>query len=67
LQETLGQRLVAFAVGIKDPKAEETPATTRAWMIGANPQLNDEAPIEALHQKKTAAVMRAAEAFVLGG
>jgi len=25
------------------------------------------APIEALHHKKTAAVMRAAEAFVLGG
>lgn len=97
LQETLGQRLVAFAVGIKDPKAigkyatgrhpradtearlrdlyritrlllsEETPATTRAWMIGANPQLEDVAPIEALHERRTAAVMRAAEAFVLGG
>jgi hypothetical protein len=97
LQETLGQKLVAFAVGIKDPKAigkyaggrqpradtearlrdlyrvtrlllsEETPATARAWMIGANPQLNDEAPIETLHHKKTAAVMRAAEAFVIGG
>jgi len=97
LQETLGQKLVAFAVGIKDPKAigkyaggrhprvdtearlrdlyritrlllsGETPATTRAWMIGSNPQLNDEAPIEAVHYQKTAAVMRAAEAFVLGG
>lgn len=97
LQETLGQKLTAFAVGIKDPKAigkyatgrqpradtearlrdlyrvtrlllsEETPSTVRAWMIGANPQLNDEAPIEALHGRRTAPVMRAAEAFVLGG
>lgn len=97
LQETLGQKLTAFAVGIKDPKAigkyatgrqpradtearlrdlyrvtrlllsEETPSTVRAWMIGANPQLNDEAPIEALHERCTAPVMRAAEAFVLGG
>lgn len=97
LQETLGQRLVAFAVGIKDPKAigkyatgrkpradtearlrdlyrvtrlllsAETPGTTRAWMIGANPQLNDAAPIEALHERQIAPVMRAAEAFVLGG
>ena len=97
LQETLGQRLTAFGVGIKDPKAigkyaagrnprtdtearlrdlyrvtrlllsAETPSTVRAWMIGSNPQLNDEAPIEALHEKKTPAVMRAAESFVLGG
>lgn len=97
LQETLGQRLVAFGVGIKDPKAigkyaagrhprsdtearlrdlfrvtrlllsAETPATARAWMIGANPQLADEAPIEALHHKKTADVIRAAEAFVFAG
>lgn len=97
LQETLGQKLTAFAVGIKDPKAigkyatgrrpradtearlrdlyrvtrlllsEETPSTVRAWMIGANPQLNDEAPIAALHERRTAPVMRAAEAFVLGG
>ena len=97
LQETLGQRLTAFAVGIKDPKAigkyaagrqpradtearlrdlfrvtrlllsTEPPATVRAWMIGANPQLADEAPIEALHRRQTPAVMRAAEAFVLAG
>lgn len=97
LQETLGQRLVAYAVGVRDPKAigkyargraprdgterrlrdlyrvtrillsEETPATARAWMIGANPQLGDEAPIEVLHQQRVQPVIRAAEAFVVGG
>lgn len=94
LQETLGQKLTAFAVGIKDPKAidryatgwqpradiearlrdlfrvtrllllEEAPTTVRAWMIGANPQLNDEAPIAALQERRTAPVIRAAEAFM---
>ncbi len=97
LQETLGQRLVAFAVGIKDPKAigkyatgrgpradtearlrdlyrvtrlllsQENPATVRAWMIGANPELEDTAPIQALHDGRTAPVIRAAQAFTLGG
>ena len=97
LQETLGQRLVAYAVGIRDPKAigkyargrapragtearlrdvfqvtrllldRESAATTRAWMIGANPQLDDQAPIELLHQCQLGPVLRAAEAFVQGG
>lgn len=97
LQETLGQRLTAYAIGIRDPKAigkyaqgrhprtdtearlrnlfqvvrllldRESAATVRAWMIGANPQLDDEAPIELLHQGRPQAVLRAAEAFVLGG
>jgi hypothetical protein len=97
LQETLGQRLVAFAVAIKDPKAiakyagGRTPRTTtearlrdlflitrllltagtaqmaRAWMIGANPQLDERAPIEMLHEGQTQPVLRAAQAFVQGG
>jgi hypothetical protein len=97
LQETLGQRLVAFAIAIKDPKAigkyagGRTPRTStearlrdlffitrvlltagtaqmaRAWMIGANPQLEDRAPIELLHEGQTQAVLRAAQAFVQGG
>jgi hypothetical protein len=97
LQETLGQRLVAYAVGIRDPKAigkyargrapradtearlrdlfqvtrlllgRESAATARAWMIGANPQLEDQAPIELLHNRQLGPVLRAAEAFVRGG
>jgi hypothetical protein len=97
LQETLGQRLVAYAIGVSDPKAigkyaggrqprtdtearlrdlyrvtrlmlsEEQPATVRAWMIGSNPQLADQAPIEVLHHGDIPAVLRAAEAFLLSG
>lgn len=98
LQETLGQRLVAFAVEVKDPKAigryakgrmsprtdtearlrdlyrvtrlllsRESPDTVRAWMIGANPELGDEAPIKALHEQRIAAVLAAADAFLQGG
>jgi hypothetical protein len=97
LQETLGQRLAAYAIGIKDPKAigqyahGRQPRTdterrlralfmvtrllldvdgadvARAWMIGANPQLEDRAPIEVLHEDDVRAVLRAAQAFVQGG
>jgi hypothetical protein len=98
LQETLGQKLTAYAAGVKDPKAigkyargdhaprEETearlrnvfrvtqllltgdsPATVRAWMIGSNPQLDDDAPIELLHETQVRPVLRAAEAFLMGG
>lgn len=98
LQETLGQRLVAYAIGVRDPKAigkyatgrqsprhdaegrlrdlfqvtrlvltAETAKTARAWMIGANPQLEDRAPIELLHEGEIQPVLRAADAFVQGG
>lgn len=80
LQDMLGQRLTAYAVGLKDPKTigryargdnpprdekderlrnlfevtqvllhKETPETVRAWMVGAHPLLEDQAPIELLH------------------
>jgi len=92
LQETLGQRLTAYAVGVRDPKAigkyaraetkpreetqarlrelyritqqllsRETAETVRAWMIGSNPQLNDKAPIELLHEESSQPVARAAQ------
>ena len=99
LQETVGQRLVAYAVGVRNPKlvgrwargehvprgvndrrlrelfrvvmllveAGETAATVRAWLIGANPQLEDRAPIEVLHEGDPAPVLRAAESFAIGG
>lgn len=93
LQEALGQRLAAYAVGLRDPKAvgryareeqeprqetegrlrdlyrvtrillaRETSRTVRAWMIGANPLLDDRAPVELLHRRSVAPVMRTAEA-----
>ncbi len=98
LQETLGQKLTAYAISIKDPKAigryarqtqgirdeterrlrdlyqivtllleEEVPTTVRAWMIGMNPQLDETAPVDLLHEGKQAAVLNAAEAFRAGG
>ena len=99
LQETVGQRLVAFGVGIRNPKlvgrwargehmprqaheralrelfqivsllieSGESASTVRAWLIGSNPQLEDLAPIELLHEGQVERVKRAAEAFVAGG
>jgi hypothetical protein len=80
LQEILGQRIVAFAVGVRDPRiigsyaraermprkatderlrhlyeitqmllTRETPETTRAWLLGSHPLLEDMAPLELLH------------------
>jgi hypothetical protein len=44
----------------------ETPGTVRAWLIGTNPQLNDEAPVEVLHHDQPGRALRAAKAFVTG-
>ena len=97
LQETLGQRLFAYAIGVRDPKeigkystgrqprtdtetrlrdlhrvtrrllSQEQSATVRAWMIGSNPQLGDQAPLEVLHRGDISAALRAADAFLIGG
>ncbi len=41
--------------------------TIRAWFMGMNPQLEDEAPAEALAADRPREVMSAARAFVNGG
>lgn len=41
--------------------------TVRAWFIGLNPQLDDVAPAQALHEGKLREVMVAAKSFVRGG
>ena len=41
--------------------------TIRAWFMGMNPQLEDEAPAEALAKGHARDVMAAARAFVNGG
>ena len=96
LQELLGQRLVAFAVGVRSPKlvgrwaaGEHEPrdeadkrlrelyrvvvmlrdeqygkGPIRAFMLAANPDLDDRAPIDVLHEGKGAEVVRAADAFI---
>lgn len=85
LEQTLGQQLTAYAVGLKDPRAigkyargnpassgpesrlrdlyvivqvllaSETAETIRAWMIGAHPNLEDQAPVQLLHEENTSA------------
>ena len=95
LQELLGQKLVAFAIGDRHPKTvgryargerEPDPKTLgrlvdlytvvavlrqgmrdssiKAWMMGSNPRLRGEAPIEAVHEGRAYEVMGAAKAFV---
>ena len=95
LQEVLGQRLVAYAAGVRSPKlvgrwatGEHEPRedamkrlrelyeavltlrehygaeTIRAFMVGANPNLEDCAPIDVVRDGRGIDVVRAAEAFL---
>jgi hypothetical protein len=96
LQKILGQRQVAFAVGIKSSKevgrwatddskprdetdvrlrqlfrvvevlrkGGEEPDTIRAWLLGSNPSLDEEAPIEAFRDGRWTEALRAAESFI---
>jgi hypothetical protein len=96
LQEIVGQRQVAFAVGIRSskevgrwanaeskPRVEtdarlrnlyrvvealrnsgEEPETIRAWMLGANPSLEEKAPIEIFKEGGWTDVLGAAELFI---
>jgi hypothetical protein len=93
LQELLGQRVVAYATGLRSSKAVARwltgtpphpntlkklrdlyrtvlilreaygPETIRAWLEGANPDLGDSAPIEALRQGRDVDVFHAAKGF----
>lgn len=47
--------------------SEESDHTVRAWFIGMNPQLDDEAPATALAQDRAQDVLAAARAFITGG
>ena|SRR5487761_1307629 len=91
LQETLGQRLVAFGIGERNPKRigafaraedapdeatekvmrdmaevtevlteRDSPEVARAVMIGMNPSLNDQAPIEVIHNGESERVVAVA-------
>jgi hypothetical protein len=47
--------------------SEESAHVVRAWMIGLNPQLDDEAPIEAIRAGRLREAMTAAKSYVRGG
>lgn len=46
---------------------EENEHTVRAWFIGMNPQLNDEAPADAIREGRLNEALLAAKSFMLGG
>ena len=48
-------------------QAEESPHTVRAWIIGLNPQLEDESPATAIREGRMRDVMVAARSYVAGG
>jgi hypothetical protein len=95
LQEVLGQRLVAYAVGLKSPrlvgrwadgdgepraeadarlrelyqvvvilKTQYGPETIRAFVMGANPDLRDQAPVEVVRDGRGIEAIHAASAFL---
>jgi uncharacterized protein (DUF2384 family) len=96
LQELLGQKLVAYAAGVRspklvgrwaagehDPRSEsekrlrdlyrvwltlkeeyDSPSTLRAFLMGANPNLQDRAPIDVIREGDGIEAVHAAEAFV---
>lgn len=45
----------------------DTDRTARAWILGANPQLDDQSPLERLHAGDFRSVLEAARAFAAGG
>jgi len=48
-------------------QSEENAHTARAWLIGMNPQLGDEAPAHALREGRLKDVLAAAKAYIAGG
>ena len=47
--------------------AGDSDHTVRAWFIGMNPQLDDEAPLDAIAADQFKAVLSAARSFLAGG
>jgi len=47
--------------------SEESPHVIRAWFIGMNPQLDDDSPVQAIHDGRLKDALAAAKAFVAGG
>jgi hypothetical protein len=45
----------------------EGPGTVRAWFIGMNPHLDDDAPADAIHEGRFQEVLGAAKSFVAYG
>lgn len=96
LQDTLGSKLTAYILGLKDPKMvgkwadgakpaddrekllrdthtifqtilqSEDEYVARAWFIGMNPNLDDEAPADVLKEGKVKDVLAAARAYADG-
>lgn len=48
-------------------QSQEDPHTVRAWFVGINPQLDDEAPADAIREDRLREVWVAAKSYVAGG
>lgn len=48
-------------------QTEESPHTVRAWLVGINPQLDNESPAEAIREGRLKDAVVAAEAYIAGG
>lgn len=46
---------------------DESPHTVRAWLVGVNPQLDDETPVDAIREGRQKDVVVAAKAYIAGG
>lgn len=60
-------RLRAALQAVRLIQAVDSPHVVRAWFIGLNPQLSDEAPATALSQDQLKDVLVAARAFAEAG
>jgi hypothetical protein len=47
--------------------SEESPYVARAWFIGLNPQLDDDAPADAIREDRLKEALSAARAYIAGG
>src|SRR6185312_13830333 len=61
----VGVRLRHLYVITQILTTRDTAETIRAWMLGANPLLEDQAPVELLHEESPKPVERTAEAEAL--
>ena len=58
------RRLIDMYIALKVLVGPLKPRTARSWMLGSNPLMNGAAPIEMIHEGRTAEVIGAAETFV---
>ena len=67
LSRRIGPILASGAQFVPTLQGDESLHVVRAWLIGLNPQLDDEAPATAIREGRFKEVLTAARAFTAGG